>query len=371
MVAANETKRHDAEVGYWVGCTLVPGLGPVRFKRLLDYFGSAERAWRADAQALQDAGLDAKVASAFIATRASLSLDREHAKVIRAGAAVVTWQDPSYPALLREIYAPPPVLYLRGTLVPGDSAAVAVVGTRQVTSYGKQATERFVTDLVASGLTIVSGLARGVDTVAHKAALQAGGQTIAVLGNGVDIVYPAENGRLTEQIIENGAIISEQPMGAKPDAVNFPARNRIIAGLSMGTLVIEAGERSGALITADMALEMGREVFAVPGNIFSRYSQGTNRKIREGAAKLVATVQDVLVELNVGLATQQIAMKELVPENETESRLLLLLSHEPIHVDELARASDLAVRDVSGALLLMELKGMVRNTGGMAFVLGR
>lgn len=356
---------------YWIACALVPGLGPVRFRRLLDRFGDAERAWRADKQELGAAGLDAKVAEALIALRARLSLENVVASVRAAGARVLTWCDQEYPPLLLETYAPPPVLYVRGTLTDADRTALAVVGTRQVTSYGRHVSERLVAELVAHGLTIVSGLARGVDTAAHHTALEHGGRTVAVLGNGVDVVYPAENRKLTERIVERGAVISEYPMGSAPEAANFPARNRIIAGMTLGTLVVEAGRKSGALITATMALEMGREVFAIPGNIYSRQSDGTNGLIQQSGAKLVATAQDILEELNVATVTRQLEMKELVPENPTERLIVQHLSAEPTHVDELARALNLPVKTLSGELLLMELKGLVRAAGGMTYVLAR
>jgi len=346
----------------------VPGLGPVRFKRLLDYFGTAERAWSANGSELRDAGLDSRVIESFLIVRATRSLDRLCADVEAAGAHVVTWESHDYPDLLREIYNPPPVLYVRGTLSDQDNSAVAVVGTRQCTAYGKQVTERFVTDLVANGLTVVSGLALGIDAVAHRVAVEQSGRTIAVLGSGVDVAYPAANARLMERVVEHGAVVSEYPVGSKPEAANFPARNRIIAGLARCTLVVEAANRSGALITARMALDMNREVCAVPGNVFSPKSDGTNTLIQRGEAKLVMNVQDVLAEMNVTVVTQQMAMKELVPLDATETLVLAYLGAEPTHVDELARLVSLPVREVSGTLLLMELRGMVRSSGGMTFV---
>lgn len=359
------------QTAYWIACTLVPGLGPVRFRRLIDRFGEAERIWAADRTSLRDAGLDAKVAEALVALRTRVSLERSLEAVRAAGARALTWRDPEYPPLLLETYAPPPVLYVRGAMAETDHTALSVVGTRQVTPYGRHVTERLVADLVAHGMTIVSGLARGTDTAAHHAALERGGRTIAVLGNGVDVVYPAENRKLTEQIVERGAVISEYPMGSTPEAANFPARNRIIAGMTLGTVVVEAGRKSGALITAAMALEMGREVFAVPGNIYSRQSEGTNCLIQQSGAKLVATARDVLEELNVATVTRQLEMKELIPESPTEQLIVRHLSAEPTHIDELARELDLPVKVVSGELLLMELKGLVRGSGGMTYVLGR
>jgi DNA processing protein len=247
---------------------------------------------------------------------------------------------------------------------------VAIVGTRNVTPYGREVTHRLVSDLVRHNVTIVSGLARGVDGLAHRAALDAGGRTIAVFACGVDIIYPSEHRRLAEEIVASGALVSEYPTGAAPEAGNFPARNRIIAGLTLGTVVIEAGARSGALITAQRALEQNREVFAVPGSIFAPRSIGTNRLIRDCGAKLVLSAEDVLDELNLQRVPQQLEMRQLLPENETESRLLALLSPEPQHIDALTRQSTLAASEVSAALAIMELKGMARHIGGMQYVSG-
>lgn len=288
----------------------------------------------------------------------------------RAGVTAHTLADPTYPTRLAEIYDAPPVLYTRGAFAPEDEWAVAVVGTRNVTAYGREVTHRLVADLVRHNVTIVSGLARGVDGLAHRAALDAGGRTIAVFACGVDVIYPPEHRRLAEEIAASGVLVSEYPTGAAPEAGNFPARNRIISGLTLGSIVIEAGERSGALITAQRALEQNREVFAVPGSIFAPRSLGTNRLIRDCGAKLVLSAEDVLDELNLQRVPQQLEMRQLLPENETESRLLALLSPEPQHIDALTRQSALAASEVSAALAIMELKGMARHIGGMQYVSG-
>ena len=358
------------ELGYWVAFTKVTGIGPMRFRRLLDHFGSMQAAWTASSQALGQAGLDAKVVDAVESARATVSPAREVERLDKAGVSVLTWQDAGYPERLRQIYAPPPVVYLRGSLSGADDWAVAVVGTRRASVYGQEVTRRLAGDLAQSGVTVVSGLARGIDTCAHQAALAAGGRTLAVLGSGVDVIYPRENARLAQSIVENGALISEYPLGTQPEATNFPQRNRIISGLSLGTLVVEADTTSGALITADFANEEGREVFAVPGSILTRGSSGTNRLIQQGA-KLVTSVQDILEELNLGSVPQQLEMKTLLPENEVEAALLQLLTSEPTHVDDLVRASALPTATVSAALTMMELKGMVRQIGGMSYVRGR
>jgi DNA processing protein len=269
---------------------------------------------------------------------------------------------------LLQIPDPPPVLYVRGRLTNEDEWAVAVVGTRRASAYGKTVTQRLVTDLAVNHVTIVSGLARGIDGEAHQVALDAGGRTIAVLGCGLDLIYPPEHRNLAREIVENGALVSEYPLGTRPEASNFPPRNRIISGLSLGVLVVEAGFKSGALITADFAADQGRDVFAVPGNLYARTNVGTNRLIQDGA-KLVMGAEDILEELNLMMVAQQVEVRAVVPETETEALLLQHLSLEPVHVDELALRVELPISDVTSNLALMELKGMVRQVGGMNYVL--
>ncbi len=355
-----------SELKYWIGFTLIPGIGPVRFSRIREYFGDLERAWQASGPELEAAGLDQKASKTIVAQRSKVDLEAEMEKLARYKVKVLTLGDASYPPRLREIYEAPPVLYVRGEILPEDEWALAVVGSRRVTSYGRQVTEELTTGLAQAGLTIVSGLARGVDTVAHRAALKAEGRTIAVLGCGLDMVYPGENLRLAQEIIQHGALISDYPLGTRPKPENFPRRNRIMSGLSLGVLVTEAMDRSGALITANLALEQDREVFAVPGNVFSPASRGCNRLIRDGA-KLVQEVNDILEELNLSLVPQHLG-KEVLPENEVESQIVRLLSREPLHIDEICRNTKLPTSTVASTLALMELKGMVRQLGGMNYV---
>ena len=359
-----------ADLRYWLGFNLVPGIGPIRLRALLDYFGDLSAAWHASPAQLREAGLDRRSLDNLLKARATLSLDRELEKVQRAGVQLLTWDDEAYPRHLRNIYDPPPLLYVRGELRLEDDWAVAVVGTRHATVYGKEATRQLAGGLARNGITIVSGLARGIDAQAHRAALDAGGRTIAVLGCGVDIIYPPEHRHLAEEIIQHGALISEYALGTQPEGSNFPPRNRIISGLSLGVVIVEAGARSGALITADFAAEQGRDVFAVPGSIFQRRSEGCNRLIREGAIPALS-VSDILEELNLTMVEQQAEVRAIVPATEMESRLLDHLSSEPMHVDELCRAVDLPISQVSSTLALMELKGMVRQVGGMNYVLAR
>ncbi|MCR4407549.1 MAG: DNA-processing protein DprA [Anaerolineae bacterium] len=358
------------DLKYWVGFNIVPNIGPAKVQALLDHFGDLETAWRAHGQDLQAAGLDRRAVSSLLAARKQLDLDAELEKIARAGVRVLTWADADYPAPLRNIYHPPPVLYVKGELCPEDEWAVAVVGTRRATVYGKEAARVIAGDLARNGVTVVSGLARGIDAQAHKAALDAGGRTIAVLGCGVDLVYPPEHRKLAEAIVAQGALISEYALGTPPEGSNFPPRNRIISGLSLGVVIVEAGAGSGALITADYAAEQGREVFAVPGNIFNRSSEGCNALIRDGAHP-VLSVNDILEVLNLTMVSQQAEVRAVVPENETEARLLTYITSEPIHVDELGRLSGLPIAQVSSTLALMELKGMVRQVGGMNYVLVR
>jgi DNA processing protein len=289
-----------------------------------------------------------------------------------AGVSVLTWDSDAYPRYLRETHAPPPVLYVAGEIREQDQWAVAVVGTRRLSAYGRQMTREVVSGLVRNNVTIVSGLARGIDGIAHKTAVEMGGRTIAVLGSGIDCLYPPEHRGLARRVIkeQRGAIVSDYPLGTQPEAKNFPPRNRIISGLSLGVVVVEAGRKSGALITANFALDQDRDVFAVPGNVNSRASEGTNKLIQQGA-KLVMTADDVLEELNLTMAPQQMVVQMAMPESEEEAALLRQLSREPSHVDELGRASGMSSADVSSTLAIMELKGMVQQVGGMRYVLAR
>jgi DNA processing protein len=355
---------------YWVGFNIVPNIGPAKIQALLDHFGDLETAWEASESDLRAAGLDRRAMDSLLTTRGRLDLDAELEKIARAGARVLTWADADYPTSLRSIYHPPPVLYVKGELRPEDEWAVAMVGTRRATTYGKEVARVIAGDLARNGVTVVSGLARGIDAQAHRAALDAGGRTIAVLGCGIDRVYPSEHHRLAETIIAQGALVSEYALGTPPEGRNFPPRNRVISGLALGVVVVEAGVGSGALITADYAADQGREVFAVPGNIFNRGSQGCNALIRDGAHP-VLSVEDILEVLNLTMVSRQAEVRAVVPESETEAQLLSYITTEPIHVDELGRCSGLPIAQVSSTLALMELKGMVRQVGGMNYVLVR
>jgi DNA processing protein len=356
------------QLKYWLAFNKVRGIGRVRFKLLENHFDSMEAAWSASESELRAAGLDRRTIRSVADGRQKFDPDAEAELLLKSGVRAFTWHDDDYPAQLKEIYDLPPLIYVKGNLTPDDERSVAVVGTRNPSHYGRQVAEQLVYDIASAGVTIVSGLARGVDGIAHRIALDAGQRTIAVLGSGVDIIYPREHTSLSERIAENGALISELTLGTRPDARNFPRRNRIMSGMTLGTLVIEAGARSGALITARQALEENREVFAVPGSIFSPNSEGTNRLIRESAAKLVTACEDVLEELNLSAVAQQIEMAALFPEDENEAELLRYITFDPVHVDDVCRSSGRSAPDVSSTLAMMELKGLVRQVGGMNYV---
>ncbi len=355
---------------YWLGFNKVPGVGAKRLRALLNVFGDVETAWLAAPSVLREAGLDQRALRNLLKAREALDLDAELARLHAAGVRALTWDDPDYPAGLRRIDAPPPVIFLRGELLPEDEWAIGVVGTRRATTYGKEVTRKLTAELVHAGLVIVSGLARGIDAVAHRTALEAGGRTIAVLANGLDQVYPPEHRQLAAEIMRHGALISEQALGVPPEGRNFPARNRIISGLSLGVLVIECPWSSGAIITAKQALEQGREVFAVPGGILSPNSEGPNRLIKDGATP-VTEVNDILEALNLTQVASYVDARLALPDDPIEAQLLDALSTEPRHVDEIRREAGLPVQQVSSTLAMMELKGMVRSVGGMKYVIAR
>jgi DNA processing protein len=352
---------------YWIGFNIVRGIGSVRFQQIQSFFGDLAVAWEAPSEAFREAGLPQRALNNLLKIRQEVDLDELYDSIVASGVSVLTLLDEDYPKLLREIDQSPPVLYVKGMLTPEDEFAVAMVGTRRVTPYGQQITRDTSTFLAGQGITIVSGLARGVDGLAHQHALKAGGRTIAVLGSGVDVIYPPEHRKLADAIAENGAVISDYPMGTKPDGVNFPPRNRIISGLSLATIVIEAGERSGALITADFALDQGRDVFAVPGNVLSPASKGTNRLIQNGAFPMVSP-QDVLNALDLSEVESIRTARAVLPADATEAKILKSLGFEPIHIDEICNAVRLPVEQVSATLTMMELKGMVQQVGGMRYV---
>jgi DNA processing protein len=358
------------DLKYWVALNRIAGLGRARYSLLESHFSSMEEAWNAGASELRAAGLDAKLASRMVSERADVSPEAEMERLAKHNITPLTWHDPAYPARLKEIYDLPPVLYVRGELTGADEWCVAVVGTRRPTPYGRQVAEELSFGLAQNGICVVSGLARGIDSIAHRAALDARGRTVAVLACGLDIVYPPEHAKLALEIAERGALVSDYPTGTQPRGEFFPRRNRVMSGLSLGVLVVEGDFKSGALITAGLATEQNREVFAVPGSVFSSQSRGTNALIKDGA-KLVQGVEDVLEELNLTMVPQQLEMKETMPATDTEAALLRHITREPVHVDEVCRQSGLPIATVSSVLAMLELKGIVRQMGPMSYVRAR
>ena len=355
---------------YWVGFNLVRGIGAVRLRGLLEHFGNLEIAWNAPADALLAAGLPTKVVENFLIVRKQVDLERIIEKVHAQDVKILTWDDDTYPRRLKEIAQPPPVLFIRGSINVEDDWAVSVVGTRRVTPYGRQVAMEIARFLAQNGITLVSGLARGVDAIAHQAALQAGGRTFAVLGSGVDVIYPPEHRKLADEIIKQGAVISDYPLGTQPESTNFPPRNRIIAGLSLATIVVEAGETSGALITAEFAVEQGRDVFAVPGSILTPQSEGTNKLIEQGARPLLR-MTEILDALKLEQIPEKQTTRKTITASPEEKKLLIHLNQDPRHIDEICQVSGLPIQTVSATLTMMELKGLVTQVGGMNYVAAR
>lgn len=351
-----------------LGLSLVPGIGPRRLERLRDYFDNIGDAWLASEGQLAQAGLDRRLRRRLVALRRELDLEREVERIRACGAEFLTLLDEDYPEPLRNIPDPPLTLYLRGELLPEDRHALGMVGTRKATTYGRDVAGQLAQDLARQGITVISGLAYGIDAAAHRGALKAGGRTLAVLGSGVDVIYPANHRRLAQDICRHGALISEYPPGTLPEGRHFPRRNRLISGLSLGILVIQAPLTSGAIITANIAGEQGKEVFAVPGNILDPASAGCHRLIQDGA-KLVTGVADILDELNLAWTRAETAVvaRQAVPANESEASLLALLGVEPTHVDDLARQCQLPVASVSSTLTILELRGLARKVGPMQY----
>jgi DNA processing protein len=367
---------------YWLALNMVPGVGPVTFRKLLTRFHEPERVFAASAHDLASVeGITQKTIQAIKEFSATKMATEELTKISGLGADIVTLRDERYPKNLLETYDPPPVLYVRGKqLDPADTLKIAIVGSRRGSSYGRMVTKQISRELGEAGVTVVSGMARGIDTCAHLGALEAGAKTIAVLGCGVDKVYPPENKKLFLDIITSGAIISEFPLGTSPDGKNFPRRNRIISGLSLGVVVVEATADSGSLITASHALEQGREVFAVPGNIGMATSRGTNSLIKQGA-RLIEEAQDILTEVlpqysgaakKSSLLTKGSLTTGSPPApaslTDAEDGVLQYLSHTPLHIDEISRLARIEIQRVSTILLGLELKGVISQMSGKLFV---
>ncbi len=361
----------NEETFYWLALSLIPGVGSTFFKRLLDRFKTPEAVFRASKkELLKVEGIGEKVVGALQNGPSEKRVKRELSLLKEVGGTLLTLQDVAYPKRLRDIYDPPPLLYLRGELRKQDELAVSIVGSRRTSPYGRWVTEKISRDLVRHGLTIVSGMARGIDSLAHWGAISEGGRTIAVLGCGVDIIYPSEHRTLFTKIIDHGAILSEFPMGSPPEGGHFPKRNRIISGLSLGVVVVQASEKSGSLITAGYALEQGREVFAVPGNVGAEGSRGTNRLIKEGA-KMVESSKDILEEILPQWRKEEDAFQEVEELgkglSDEEGSLYGILGEDPLHIDAIIRESRLDPGRVSSLLLNLELKGLISQWPGKSF----
>jgi DNA processing protein len=358
------TKR-ESDWGDWVALKMVRGVGNILGLRLLQSFGSPRAILDAGSQALECAGVRRDVARAIGRFDAWGEVERQLARLRQLGGRLVTWEDEAYPELLRQIADAPLFFFMRGDLDPVDAQAVAVVGSRSPTSYGRRMARLIGAGLAEQGATVVSGLARGIDAEAHWAALKAGGRTVAVLGCGVDVAYPAENRHLMMRIARCGAVISELPMGTQPDAENFPGRNRIISGMSLGTVVVEAAERSGSLITAQFAADQGRDVFAVPGPV-GEQSRGPHKLLRQGAA-LAESANDVMNEIAPHRIMRPVPV--VVELSATDAAVVRCLANSVRHVDEIIRLSSLPTPVVLEALLSLELRGVVRQLPGKCFSL--
>ena len=379
-------KRHNsADIEQWLKLIRADSIGPTTFGKFLKHFGSVDRALGASVSELTKVdGIGFKSAEQIAATQDKFDAAREVERAEKLGVWIINLADERYPALLKRIYDPPPVLYIKGSLSSADNLSIAIVGSRRCSLYGQEQASRFAHLLSSAGFTVCSGMARGIDTFAHQGALASGGRTIAVQGCGLGNVFPPENKKLFELIAESGACISELPLGYEPLSENFPPRNRIIAGLSLGTIVIEAGLKSGALITAEAALENGREVMAVPGKIDSPLSRGSNRLLKQGA-KLVESVEDVAEALGyIGEQLQShisVAAKktsERVEEslfdasqfnlNDSERTIYDYLNKEPLHLEQIIAGTDLLPGNTNAGLISLQLKGLIKQLPGSLFV---
>lgn len=353
---------------YWIAFNQIGSIGFHRLSKLLKYFESLEHAWQASKQELIQAGLEPKIAQEIIEKRDDISPEAELDRVRELGINITTLEDANYPKLLKEIYSPPPLLYHYGELDLNNDFTLAVVGSRKMSSYGKQVTFDLVENLAQSGFTIVSGLALGVDATAHQATLNVGGKTISVLGSGLQKIYPVSNHFLAKNIIENGGtIISEFPLDTPAYKSNFPQRNRIISGLSLGTIITQAAKKSGALITARFAIEQNREVFAVPGSILEAGSVGPNELIKAGA-KSVTSASDVIESLNLTQVKEFKATKKLLPANPLEEKIIKLLENEEMDVDKLAKLARLDISITNSTLIVLEMKGLIKNLGANKYI---
>lgn len=371
---------NDEILKYWIALKSVKGIGYVSFPALVDRFGSPAAVFSASFFDLQQTeGISSRIAAAIVNFGDWDNVKAELELVKKSKVNIITYQDELYPHNLLNVYDRPPYIYVRGILSK-DDINIAIVGSRAASTYGRYTTERISRELALKGITVVSGMARGIDSAAHRGAITAQGRTIAILGSGLDVIYPPENKKLFNDIIENGAVISEFALGTPPRASNFPARNRIISGMSYGVVIVEAGEKSGSLITARLALEQGREVFAVPGSIDSAGSRGTNKLIKQGA-KLIENTDDILEEIMPQIETtsalkpvaisgiEKMANKHQETLNEIDRKIFDFVSLGRIHIDDLISSTGLSSANILSALTTMELKGIIQQLPGKFFSL--
>lgn len=366
----------DPDLLYLLALSMIKDIGPIMARRLIGTFKSAEEVFKQDERSLMEVeGIGKERARAI----KEFSGWKEPEDILRRcrllGIEIISEESPLYPENLKTVQDAPLILYMKGRPLPQDRYAIAIVGSRRCSEYGKRVSEKLSSELAERGITIVSGLARGIDTTAHTGALKAGGRTAGVFASGLDRVYPPENRELVRKIIERGFVISEFPPGTRPDKENFPRRNRLISGLGLGVIVVEAEAESGALITADYGLEQGREVFAVPGSIFSKTSEGTNNLIKKGA-KPVSSVEDIIEELGPKLrglrdtsAAGDLRTFSELEFSDREKAIIKIMEQEPLHIDEIARKSGRPVSEISSVLLELELKGVVKQLEGKRFFL--
>lgn len=366
-IASEESKK------YWVGVSVYLKIGPIRFKKLIDYFKEVELIWSAQVKDLIEAGLEKHIADDFVEKRKKINPNQEIEKILKENIKLLTIQDDDYPPLLKKISNPPFLIYYKGKIDFHKNHTLAIVGTRRLSPYGRQAAYEISKNLSESGITTISGMALGIDTIAHQTTLELGGKTIAVLGSGMDSknMYPQSNFSLAQKIIDSeGAVMTEFPVGTPGLAYNFPLRNRIVSGLSSGVLVIESPSKGGSLITANYAKEQGRKIFALPGNIHNKNSSGTNELIKNNDAKLVTSADDILKDLKItSCPGEQVSpgIKNQIDSKE-EKILLKYLGSIPIHIDKLVKLSGLNSQIVTSTITMMEIKGTVKNLGNMNYI---
>lgn len=360
------------ELMYWVAFNIVKGIGPKKFFKLLNHFLSAEIAWNASSKELLNAGLDEKTVSLFLQEKKIINPEQELEKIYTRKIGIVTKSDEQYPSILKHIPDAPSLLYYFGTLKSVyDSYAISIVGSRKATPYGQQVTEDITRELTRHSIPVISGLALGIDSIAHKTCVANQARTIAVLAHGLDTIYPSSNRVLAREIVDTGGLLlSEFPLNTPSYKSHFPYRNRVIAGLSLGTLIVEATEKSGSLITANMAMEYNREVFTVPGSIYSPSSKGPHHLLKQGAC-LVTNASDILSTLSLDNNFEQTSIREIVSDDPVESQIIDLLRVTARSIDEIVKHTTLDVGNINSILVSMELKGIVRNTHGTIYRLAR